>query len=189
MKIILEINNNDLVNARGNALAELMKAAQEIAASGTEPISAENEVGESIPVVSTQPEAKTPAESAQDSAGETKKTKATNSVGKGKKAAQKAAEKVSEPVKEPEPEEDEPETAEAEPDQETEKEEPAAEPEAKKEAAPVDRKAISQRLKEIANDGHTKEIKQILQDHGITKLKDCPDDVLQEILEEAEDIA
>lgn len=84
-------------------------------------------------------------------------------------------------------------TTEAAPEPKNDKPAPAEEPKTEETAAPaekVDREAISARVKEIAfngkAEGKPKKIKALLQEYGVEKLPDLPDDKMNEFLEKVE---
>ena len=180
MKITIDIDQQDIISASSEAFSGLFAALKEISKSKAEGETETNEGNES-------PEKNVPAKQKKESvtkASEGKKNPVKSPSLKVSEAKATETKKDVEEAKTTEPENTE-EVAEAE--TKADEEEKAAP--AKKESKP-DRAAISERLKEIAKNGKAegkpKKIKALLQEYGVEKVPDLPDDKLEEFLEKVE---
>jgi len=176
VKITIDIDQQDIANASSEAFCGLLSALKEISSSSK--AEAENEI-----------------ESAEKSAPAKLKQATATKVSEPKKNTGKTA---SPKVSEEKPVEAKPEKVEkaekvAEKTEDKTEEAPAKDEKPAKESKKADkpdRAAISERLKEIAKNGKAegkpKKIKALLQEYGVDKVPDLPDDKLEEFLEKVE---
>lgn len=157
MKVFIELNHKDIMNAKRESLIAITGALQEIAAETAVPEPAQasellaaplsTELAEGIPTAPAPAEAKDP-----------QPDPAVHEA----PAAEPPAAAVTEPALEP-----------------AKEEKPVP-------MTKEDREIVQQRLKEIAKEGKTKGIKEIFIKRGVKKFSDLQDSELEAVLEEAE---
>lgn len=189
MKIMIELNTNDIVSAKAEHLNQALAAMQVLAADSIETEAPATEAVQAEPVT-------VPAESVVKVTPDSEKAESEKPVKTvEKRAAKKQAAKKAEPAIEAEEsvvkaEEEIVEKPTEEPDNDSGEPKDIPEPAEAPKTEPIDRDALTTKLRDLvhADRSRSKAIKAILQKHGVTKVHELSDEDLASVVEEAEQL-